>query len=812
MRFAAIRGRGIGVSFPDEFSVDLESIPGPLVAVTGENGAGKSTFLELFGASMYRVCPTRGSLSDLATRRDSFLETVVVNGSSHRIRHVVDAVSGKAEAVVTDEQGNPLVASAKLKEFDAWAAKHLPPREVFYASMFAAQKAQGFLDMKPSERKSVLLRVLGIEHYEALAEKAREHARDAKAAGATLDARIRDERARSLSPEAVEAEHKALIAQRSELENALATARAELDKTLAAEQLALAAQQDVSAHRARRTEIQARLQLAEKKLSDVAERLKNNAGVLARADEIRAAKARADEIDATINDLATRAEAGRGAVSTAQTALEVATAAAGSLRQRLSATNLRADRARSRCADKAAVAEAAKHVARLPAKVEGLEADVARHELGIRTTQDLIVNSATNRITGLRAGLETIAADGECDRPFVARGALTADDEASALAAEAPATVEEHRRQLKAAQLSLATMRKELQAAERMAARADEVAAAETELAEALAEAAALETEIAEVDRSVVEKTADIATARAASVDLDTAWTAASSERETLRPLTKLAEPLMQAEARLAELQPQHAAHTADVAALKVELEQLGAAPADTVLPDVAGAKARVENASRAIASLDSTIAVTVSQMEEARAAEKRLAALLTERRAADAEVADWTRLADDLGRDGLQALEIDAAGPELTALVNDLLHTCVGPRWTVSIQASRLSADGKKVLEGCEVTVLDTEKGRDGEAGTLSGGESIIVGEAVSLALSMLACRRSGVQGPTLVRDETGAALDPKNAVAYVAMLRRACELVGASRCFFVSHSADVQALADARLEVGGGQVRLAA
>ena len=91
----------------------------------------------------------------------------------------------------------------------------------------------------------------------------------------------------------------------------------------------------------------------------------------------------------------------------------------------------------------------------------------------------------------------------------------------------------------------------------------------------------------------------------------------------------------------------------------------------------------------------------------------------------------------------------------------------------------------------------------RDAPAETYSGGEKTILGEAVSLALSTLACRRSGVDRPTLVRDESGAALDADKAVAYVAMLRRAAEMIEADRVLLVSHAVEVQALCDARIGV---------
>jgi DNA repair exonuclease SbcCD ATPase subunit len=127
-----------------------------------------------------------------------------------------------------------------------------------------------------------------------------------------------------------------------------------------------------------------------------------------------------------------------------------------------------------------------------------------------------------------------------------------------------------------------------------------------------------------------------------------------------------------------------------------------------------------------------------------------------------------------------------------------------------VAIETQRLAADGKRMLEGCEVRVLDSERGRDAAAESLSGGERVIVGEAVSLALTTLACRRQGVERPTLVRDESGAALDAGNARVYVAMLRRAAELVRADKVLLVSHSAEVQELCDSRVRVAGGSVEV--
>lgn len=105
---------------------------------------------------------------------------------------------------------------------------------------------------------------------------------------------------------------------------------------------------------------------------------------------------------------------------------------------------------------------------------------------------------------------------------------------------------------------------------------------------------------------------------------------------------------------------------------------------------------------------------------------------------------------------------------------------------------------------------MIDTVRGREGAAETFSGGERVIIGEAVSLALSVLACRRAGLERPTLVRDESGAALDAANGRAYMAMLRRAAEMIDADKVLFVSHTPELQELADARVIIESGQIRL--
>jgi exonuclease SbcC len=195
------------------------------------------------------------------------------------------------------------------------------------------------------------------------------------------------------------------------------------------------------------------------------------------------------------------------------------------------------------------------------------------------------------------------------------------------------------------------------------------------------------------------------------------------------------------------------------------------------------------------------------ARLDSAQAAASKAHALSVELSTAEVELADWTRLAADLGRKGLQAALVDSAGPELTRATNDLLHSCFGTRWTVTYETQRVNGNGG-VSEGYDVRIIDTERGRDGVVEDLSDGERTIIGEAASLALTELACKRAGFDNPTLIRDESGAALSPEKRPMWVAMLRRAAQHVNADRVIVISHSEDVQELCDVRMRVADGKV----
>jgi exonuclease SbcC len=220
------------------------------------------------------------------------------------------------------------------------------------------------------------------------------------------------------------------------------------------------------------------------------------------------------------------------------------------------------------------------------------------------------------------------------------------------------------------------------------------------------------------------------------------------------------------------------------------------------------------DGALRNLRAVETQAVAAVAAAREAVTSAERAAEQLADVRAEIAETVthldDWKHLQEALGRRGVQALEIDAASPEVSSITNELLHACYGSRFSVALETTKLKADGKGSKEIVDLRVLDTERGTDGSASLLSGGEKVLVGEALSLAIAIYNSRRSHVPLLDLFRDECAGALSSGNAQRYIEMLRRALDVGGFHRCYFVAHQPQLWDLADRIIEVSDGGCRV--
>jgi exonuclease SbcC len=162
----------------------------------------------------------------------------------------------------------------------------------------------------------------------------------------------------------------------------------------------------------------------------------------------------------------------------------------------------------------------------------------------------------------------------------------------------------------------------------------------------------------------------------------------------------------------------------------------------------------------------------------------------------------DWTLFARCMSNDGLIALAIDDAGPELSALANSLLLASYGPRFTLSIQTLLETAKGDS-REGFEILVHDAESDESKSLAWMSGGERTIIDACLTRAIALYLVQSSGRHYSTLFSDEADGALDPDRKRAFMAMKREVLQLGGYEREFFISQTPELAAMADAVIDL---------
>lgn len=158
--------------------------------------------------------------------------------------------------------------------------------------------------------------------------------------------------------------------------------------------------------------------------------------------------------------------------------------------------------------------------------------------------------------------------------------------------------------------------------------------------------------------------------------------------------------------------------------------------------------------------------------------------------------------------RDGLPTLEIAAAAPAISQLTTDLLeHSGFGSRFRVDVTTLVPTTDGKEWKEDFAVRVWDNDRGKEIlDIGDLSGGERILVEEALRAALTIYMASRHTHRVRTCWRDETTGPLDAENRPRYIAMLRRLRQLGQYEHVLYVSHADDAIDAADTIVDVKQG------
>lgn len=160
----------------------------------------------------------------------------------------------------------------------------------------------------------------------------------------------------------------------------------------------------------------------------------------------------------------------------------------------------------------------------------------------------------------------------------------------------------------------------------------------------------------------------------------------------------------------------------------------------------------------------------------------------------------DWTDIAKACGKNGIQAMIIENAIPEIERESDNLLARMSGGRFSITLETQKASKTAK-VAETLDIKISDLELNGVRVYETFSGAEKMMVDLSIRIALSKLLTRRAGATIRTLVLDETSSALDAANRAKFL-------EIIGTLKDDFdlvlvISHQEDIQDAFQQRIDV---------
>jgi exonuclease SbcC len=844
MRIDRLRLKGI-LAFDEPVDLDFTTIPPGLIAIVGENGAGKTTLMEAFAGAVYGQLPTRGAALKYASGKDSYLEAVATFDQSgqYRARLNLDGVKSVSEAILERLDTGERLSDGKVTTYKTAVDAVFPSLDTLLASSMAVQNRRGsFATRNRTDRKDLFYTLLGLGRLDGFATTCR-------AAVALLEKRIAELSGRISSLEesagdAVKAqlEHQANalhidvseaeIAKR-DAETVLAQAEARLSQLRAdvdAKAAVIAERANLEARRgecqrrreffdtqdaefdqdlaSRRKAIDGRLASAIKKTQDAIALLPTDEHLAAQLSAVIArVNARRDEV---VTEREVRIAKNRGLLDRAQevrdadTEIKAHAATIAARRAQLETTRRSLDDARvwlQREKESEKAAEAAIATFEALTRQAALLSSVPCGGAEQFATCQFLKDAAAAKSQASTMSADTLQND--------LRKATARANEATAAIGQHETAVQHHIDEIGRLDVRIKTLQPSADLLPHLEAAEDKIADYRKDIETATTDAERGRQEAKQANAAArQQREADRTRLEA---DADTARTTADAER---------AELTTRHQATRAKRDTDRAAVATEEAAIAQQLEKTaGAADAH----QVAVAAAAQHDAERARLSAVATSAATAFARLEEQAAHLRARqeAFNRARGQWDAATAglttleteriEWQALAQMLGREGLPVLEIDAAGPGVSAEANDLLQAASFGRFAVELVTQEPKADGKGMKEVFELKVYDHECGGEArDLADLSGGEQVIVDSALRLAIALWVNRRNEQPIRTVWLDETTGALDPENAQRYLLMLRRLHERAGLFHLIFVSHNPAVSQQADVQLQVADGQVRV--
>ncbi len=831
------------LSYRDPVTIDFTPIT--LACISGPNGAGKSSLLDAITWALFGQARQRGDAiihSSPDVKAAEVILTFAYEGNTYKVRRQRER--GKSTLLefqiqTPEGQWKPLTERT-LRDTQARieATLRMDYDTFIHASFFLQGEADKFSRERPTKRKEVLARILGLQVWETYRQQAAERRRAVEDEIQRLDARMNDMRAEIQYEDDIQTQLKEVEADIQRLENLAAEQEALLRERTQA-QAVLAQQQALV------DELAHQVQALETRISDLTARLATrqeerdrHQALLARADEIRAAYAKLQQTRENLAQLDAQAMKFHELNAQRQPLLQAIAAEQAKLQEALENLHRQAEQAEaSRQRLEALTQELQEAQARVEAASQALaEAEAAQSrlaELGERLGQlaaqrDRLAQEG-NDYKARIAQLESVEAS-EC--PLCGQP-LTATHRENILA-QWQAQVEALRAQYQEINAEIGALREAYQEAKAQAERLTELRRAHQQAlrqwerlkAEHEALTAALEAwekegqpqrealrerlekgdfahEAREQLQALDERLRGLGYDPQAHAEIRQAEEALRQAEEDLRTLESAQAALQPLQREITDLQTQIRDLEAQLSPLRERHQQAAQqlAEAQQQAPDVEEAEQRLTDLRERIAELQKSRGGYQQMLHTIAKYKQTLRTLAAQREELAQTIGRYKMLEEAFGKNGVPALLIEQALPQLEEEANRLLERLTDGRMAVHFRTQRAYKDTKRtdMRETLDILISDENGTRDYES--YSGGEAFRVDFAIRVALARMLAHRAGARLQTLVIDEGFGSQDAEGRQRLIEAIRAVQEEF--AKILVITHIEALKEAFPARIEV---------
>ena len=769
MQLESIEIKGLGV-FRETQLIDFTQLSEGLIAIVGRNGHGKSTFLEAIYAALFRDLPTKPGMMQYVNGRDAHIHLRFrMNGKLLESRLLLDGDRSKQDAFLFEDGAPVDDSNGKLGPFDRAVKERVGTKSLMLSSVFSPQNRKGnFLELRVGDRKDLFVELLGLGHIPAMEKRVKDR----------VDVEFSRIRQLQESITKVEAEEKDLETAKQK--------HIECDRLLEAAKANLAtAIDEKDAITEEESELTAKASEADAQIK--ADRAAVEASSSALTTQLGELTASIDQRERKLRDDA-----------------ETAVRAIADLKTGINTINTKIENNRKVLAKREQILQAVADIPTVESYIGSLESeiDVLRTAAEERTSKNHAITAEEREVETLERGIRE-AQRNEEELHTVPCHAIAPYDSCSKIvravdeAKKIPALLEKlevRKGQLQKLNDELAALPDDPGNGQRVKV---DVLTEQKKLMKQLQETAKFEDGLNNAEERIQELTRQLEDATKRLTDYETPADTDEIVANLQAQQVSLARRLGECRARSDEIERRQ---TETVLPLHAQ-----AGKAYEQLQDVSS---RVEVQRGYVSDFEVQLQVSEKDVERLSTTGAAKARFLDELKQAEGFHSDWTRIAKAYGKNGIPALEIDAAGPVLSELINELVSSCFSSRFYFKLRTQREKADGD-LTEDFDIEVTDNVEGWKGTIDNLSGGQKVIAAEAIGLAIALY--NKADHPLLTLFRDETTGALDPETAPLYVEMLRKAMKLGGFHRVLFITHNPDAAELADAVLVCQDNSIQVA-